>query len=406
MAAYRILIIERNQRIGSLVAGQLQERGYEAFVVCNGAEAALKLRETLADLILIDHLVPMGGVKTVRLLRFNAKYHQIPVIVTLPLNKEEARRIIMEGQQAGVGHYLVKPFTLASLQKKIEEITRETRSVEQPNYLQVREEIRSLTNLPVMPEARSKLLLLLSRPNDEVDINQVSRTLELDPALSTQVMRVCRSAYFGFQGSLMKQAVAFLGIDEIRKVVQSAVIYRMFDETQGIGNRFPLNDLWRHSLATGMGMEILGKVDKKKTHFLLGVLHDIGKAVFMVRFPDHFSAVLDLVEKEQCFIFQAEQEVLGITHADCGGELASLWGLPGEIRTAIASHHAPAQTSQHRRLAAMVHISDIAVRIMKIGNPGDSLIPPMDPYAARVHKNMDEILAQQEKITAQVEAIM
>jgi HD-like signal output (HDOD) protein len=153
-------------------------------------------------------------------------------------------------------------------------------------------------------------------------------------------------------------------------------------------------------------MEILGKADKKKTHFLLGVLHDIGKAVFMVRFPDHFSAALDLVEKDNCFILQAEREVLGITHADCGGELAALWGLPGEVRTAIASHHAPAQTSQHRRLAAMVHLSDIAVRTMQIGYAGDSLIPPMDPYAARVHKNMEEILVQQDQIVNEVEAIL
>ncbi|MFL2542228.1 MAG: hypothetical protein ACJ0UT_09705 [Candidatus Latescibacterota bacterium] len=38
-------------------------------------------------------------------------------------------------------------------------------------------------------------------------------------------MRGCRSAFFGFQGSLMQQALSFLGIDEIRAIVQTAVVH-------------------------------------------------------------------------------------------------------------------------------------------------------------------------------------
>ena len=41
---------------------------------------------------------------------------------------------------------------------------------------------------------------------------------------------------------------------------------------------------------------------------------------------------------------------------------------------------------QHKRLATMVPICDIAVRSMKIGFPGDHLIPEMDPYAKRLQK--------------------
>jgi HD-like signal output (HDOD) protein/CheY-like chemotaxis protein len=406
MADVKILVIERNPKIGGLVAGQLREKGYSASDVRHGAGAAVKLREGPADLILMDSQVPMGGVKTARILRLHAKYCHIPIIIILPSSKDEARQVILDGQKAGLGDYMLKPFTMSGLQKKIEEVTQESSTGEKPTYMEIREEIRSLTNLPSMPEAHSKLLTLLSKPDTEVDMGQVSRTLELDPALSTRVMRVCKSAYFGFQGSLMKQAVAFLGTAEIRKIVQSAVIYRLFDESEGSETRFTMGDLWQHSLATGMAMEIIGKADKKKTHFLLGVLHDIGKAVFMVRFRDHFTAVLDLVEKENCSILHAENELLGITHADCGGELAIHWDLPGEVRTAIASHHAPAATSQHRRLAAMVHLSDIAVRTMEIGYGGDPLIPEMDPYAKRMQKSVEGVTEQRDDIESQVTSIM
>ena len=407
MSSLKVLVVEHNARIGGLVSGQLRQKGYDATDVRHGAEAAVALRQKLADVILLDDQVPMGGVKTARILRLHSKYRKIPLILSLPSNKTEARRTIIEAQKVGLANFLLKPFTFSALQKKIAEVTRDSTPAGRPTFVDIREEIRSLTNLPAMPEAHSKLLMLLSKPDSEVDMSLVSRTLELDPALSARVMRVCRSAYFGFQGSLMKQAVAFLGVAEIRKIVQSAVIYKIFDEAgNGRESRLSMADLWKHSLATGLAMEIIGKADRKKTHFLLGVLHDIGKAVFKFRFPDYFASVLDLVEKEDMLILQAEKDLLGITHADCGGELAVYWDLPGEVRTAIASHHNPAQSLQHRRLAAMVHIADIAVRTMGIGYAGDPLIPEMDPYAKRLQKSIQAVIERQAEVESQVEAII
>ena len=221
-------------------------------------------------------------------------------------------------------------------------------------------------------------------------------------------MRTCRSPYFGFQGNMMSQAVAFLGAGVIRKVVQSAVIHNAFGDATETSSTAALtmNDLWKHSLATGMAMEVIGKADKKKTHFLLGTLHDIGKAVFKFRFAEHYAKVLDLVESENISILKAEYEMLGITHADSGGELAIHWDLPGEVRTAITSHHHPGQTTTHKRLASMVHICDIAVRTMGIGYGGDPLIPAMDPYAARLKKSVGEIVKHREDFIQQCDSIL
>ena len=382
--AAKILIIERNARIGGLITSQLNSKGFEAADVRHGAEAAVALRAGPADLVLLDNQVVMGGVKTARLLKLHPKFQKMPIVLCLPTDVGDAEQAIKDGQSSGLSQFLKKPFTMAILQKKIAEVLEASAADTQPTFMEIRDEIRSLTDLPAMPEAHNKLLMLLSKPDTDVDLSQVARTLELDPALSARVMRTCKSAYFGFQGNMMKQALAFLGVEEVRQIVQSAVIYNVFgDEESGSGDRMSMQDLWKHSLGVGLAMELLGKADKNKTHFLLGVLHDLGKAVFKIRFPQHFEAVMDMVEKEDVSMLAAEKELLGITHAECGGELAMHWDLPGEVRTAIASHHSPAQTSQHRRLAAMVHVCDIAVRMMEIGYAGDSLIPKMDMYAKR-----------------------
>ena len=115
---------------------------------------------------------------------------------------------------------------MPALLEKLGEALTVEEPAKQPTSMEIRDEIRALTDLPVMPEAYNKLLVLLSKPDREVDLSELARTLEMDPGLSSRVMRVCKSAYFGFQGNMMKQALAFLGVEEIRRIVQSAVVLR------------------------------------------------------------------------------------------------------------------------------------------------------------------------------------
>jgi len=315
--------------------------------------------------------------------------------------------MVLQAQGLDLKHFLPKPFTMAALQQKMDQVIQEEKTDTSPSGERIRKEIRSLSNLPAMPVTHNKLLQLLNKADDDVDINQVSETLKQDAALSTKVMRTCRSAFFGFQGNLMNQAVAFLGVGTIRQIVQSAIIYAAFADSEETDlGKLTMERLWQHSLATGMAMEIIGKDDKQKTHFLLGVLHDIGKAVMMLRFPAYYHKVIDLVKKENCSIIQAETELLGITHADCGDELALHWELPPEVRSAISFHHQPSRTTQHKRLAAMAHIADIAVHTMKIGYAGDDRIPEMDPYAKRLQKGIDEVVKNRDHIIQTVDTIM
>jgi HD-like signal output (HDOD) protein/CheY-like chemotaxis protein len=375
--------------------------------VRHGAAAAVSLRQQIAHAILMDFQVPMGGVKTARVLRLNPKYANIPIVLALPPNKDEARKMILQAQGLDLKHFLPKPFTMAALQQKMTQVLQEAKADTPLSGERIREEIRSLSNLPAMPATHNKLLQLLNKADDDVDINQVSETLKQDAALSTKVMRTCRSAFFGFQGNLMNQAVAFLEVGTIRQIVQSAIIYTAFADSEETDlGKLTMERLWQHSLATGMAMEIIGKDDKQKTHFLLGVLHDIGKAVMMLRFPEYYHKVIALVEKENCTIIQAETELLGITHADCGGELAVHWELPPEVRSAIAFHHQPSRTNQHKRLASMAHIADIAVHTMKIGYAGDDRIPEMAPYAKRLQKGIDEVIKNRDHIIQTVDTIM
>jgi len=99
----------------------------------------------------LDNQVPMGGVKTARILRLHPKFNAIPIILGLPTNRDEARKVIAESNEVGVSNFLLKPFTLAALKKKLDDVLGEDAPVEKPTFLEIRDELRNLSNLPVMP---------------------------------------------------------------------------------------------------------------------------------------------------------------------------------------------------------------------------------------------------------------
>ncbi len=92
-----------------------------------------------------------------------------------------------------------QPFTLTALQKKLTEVLESGATVEKPNEPGYSRRDQESVEPAGHAGAHSKLLTLLSKADEEVDMRQVSSTLEQDPALSAKVMRTCRSAYFGFQ---------------------------------------------------------------------------------------------------------------------------------------------------------------------------------------------------------------
>lgn len=115
---------------------------------------------------------------------------------------------------------------------------------------------------------------------------------------------------------------------------------------------------------------------------------------------------MEMVAEENCSTLKAEEEILDITHAEFGAELAVHWDLSAGVRTAIGAHHHPGISMQHKRLVAMVHIADIAARMMKIGFASDLLIPEMDPYAKRLKKSVAEITSRRDDIVSQVNSIL
>ena len=405
MSDAKILIVEKNEKVRSLLNGHLAGRGYRVWGVANGLEAVRRMREERPDLLLIDQDIPMGGIKTARLLRLHPEYQQIPIVLTVDQQKA-GLELVEQGKRLNLNAFIVKPFSSAALEEKIEEGLRIR--LERISVTDMRREIAELTELPVMLSSHRKMLNLLSKEDEQVDIPELIRTIEMDQGLTTEMLRVCHSAYYGFRGNTIESATTFMGIDKIRKIVQASIIFDIFktEREEADEDGFNIVELWKHSVGCGLIMEKGGHRVKGRDHFIAGMLHDIGKVVLHLRFPEYFAEARRMVQKEGKSMYRAEQELIGVTHTDIGHELATKWELPPTISTAIAFHHNPGAALQHKRLASLVHLSDILARTLEIGHGGDRVKVGMSPVAEPLAKYVFAVSREKEELCAEVESVV
>jgi HD-like signal output (HDOD) protein len=79
--------------------------------------------------------------------------------------------------------------------------------------------------------------------------------------------------------------------------------------------------------------------------FMAGLLHDAGKLILMDKLPEKCIEISQVLRSSGCQLWEAEQEVLGTTHAQVGAYLMGIWGLSESIVEAIAFHHYPSKCS-------------------------------------------------------------
>jgi putative nucleotidyltransferase with HDIG domain len=235
--------------------------------------------------------------------------------------------------------------------------------------------IRSIDSLPTLPSVVAKVSEIIDSPNaSAADINNVIRQ---DISLSARILKLVNSSFYGFPRriSSITHAVVILGFNTVRNVALSAFVLDAFAARD---LPFGYREFWIHSLGVGVAANALAKnrgVVEAEDAFIAGLLHDVGKIVLHQFARDEFASALRVVKDKDCLLVEAEQEVLGLTHAHVGSMLLDAWHLPPRLVDAVAKHHVPDGSSEPDELASVVHLADIFTRALLVGNGGDGRIP-------------------------------
>ncbi len=245
-----------------------------------------------------------------------------------------------------------------------------------PN-VDLRRRIEQVGELPTLPHVVQKLASMIGRPN--ISAEEIGALIEKDQVLSAKVLRLANSPFYGFPSRIasVAHAVVVLGLSVVKGLTLCATA---FDMMKNAG----MNDLWRHSLGVAMTAHILGaKAGMKNPEevFVGGLLHDIGKVVLYVKWPDVGQQITTATKDSSRSLMDTERELFDVTHADVGGWLATAWHLPTSLREPILHHHMPSAAQEATLQTAIVHVADVLVKGMACGNPGDDLVPPLSRQA-------------------------
>ena len=123
MSKCKILVVDDEEDILTLISARLEQNGYQIIVASDGLEGLEKAEKEKPDLILVDVSMPrMNGYQMVQLLRQYESLKEIPVVViTASRQKDEAAW----RTQVGVEYFILKPFKTKELLDKVQEALRE-----------------------------------------------------------------------------------------------------------------------------------------------------------------------------------------------------------------------------------------------------------------------------------------
>jgi DNA-binding response OmpR family regulator len=113
--APRILLVDDEQPIQTLLSFPLQRDGYEVVHASDGREALARFSEQTFDLVVLDVMLPrMDGLEVCRRLR--AKGERVPIIM-LSAKSEEIDKVL--GLELGADDYITKPFSMREFRSRV-----------------------------------------------------------------------------------------------------------------------------------------------------------------------------------------------------------------------------------------------------------------------------------------------
>ena len=113
----KILIVDDEQDIVESLKFILEANNYTCYCAYNGEDGLRLAKELIPDLIILDVMMPkINGYKISRLLKFDSKYKNIPIIMVTARSQDGDKLI---GEETGADEYITKPFEIEELVNKV-----------------------------------------------------------------------------------------------------------------------------------------------------------------------------------------------------------------------------------------------------------------------------------------------
>jgi HD-like signal output (HDOD) protein len=225
---------------------------------------------------------------------------------------------------------------------------------------QIRERVQTIIQLPALPAVAMEVVEMVDDP--KISAAQLGKLISSDQALTGKVLKIANSPFYGFPKkiSTIDFAIIILGFDALKEIVISISLISSLQKKAD--QYFDTKKFWDHAILSGviarrlardLGYRVSGEV------FVGALLHDMGISVLHRYFLNEFKRIIDIAKETDLSFIEAEESVLGVTHAEIGGWLAKRWNLPDHLTEAVSKHHIPSESSTNPELVALIHMADV-----------------------------------------------
>ena len=207
--------------------------------------------------------------------------------------------------------------------------------------------LQTTTTLPSPPKIAMQIIELIKDP--DLEIEQVIKTVEMDPALSIKILRMANSAHYAYQHKVNKveKAIMIVGLNGILCLALSFSLATSLRAHQGEGLNYRW--YWLRALIAGSACRALGELCHRRDVeelFTAAFIQDIGMLV-LDQIEPTFYANFDIFQVPHLHVLAHEQKQLGATHAVIGSWLLGQWDFPSTLVQAVRFSDEPPSAPTH-----------------------------------------------------------
>jgi putative nucleotidyltransferase with HDIG domain len=248
--------------------------------------------------------------------------------------------------------------------------------------------IANLDQLPSIPLVVTKIINMVNDP--EVDFKKIADEISKDQAITTDILRICNSAYFskGKEIASVDRAIVTLGIKEVKDIVVLSTAKQVLNKAI-VGYDLDKGELWKHNLVVALLAKKMA-LDKKRKDiadvvFTGGIIHDVGKTILALFVANTFKDIINLAQEKQIPFSAAEKEVMGFDHQEIGGKILEKWQFPEALRAVVMYHHNPMNAPEpYRTIVSFVHVANSITLMAGVGIGSDGLYHELSEDAVKL----------------------
>lgn len=240
--------------------------------------------------------------------------------------------------------------------------------------------VSNIEGLAVLPSVYHRVREQLESPDGSVI--EVAHLVAADPALTTGVLRLVNSAFYGFSRKIdsVERAIPILGLQQTHELVLAMSVSSMFEGIKP--QNMDMKRFWHGSMMRALAAREIAHIScnpASERLFVIGLLADIGHLVMYQTVPELTTEAWTCAEAGQEALHEAERRIIGCDYAEVGAALMDAWRLPPSFAGIIGAQIVPRLGGEHILEAELLHVAVAIARADNNNDGSDEAAVRIDP---------------------------